>query len=63
MKFLVLKFLIIILYLITTSLSYSIDQPDFENIVINKDGKEFEQIIRSIDFNDKKFINWLVNFD
>ena len=57
MKFLVLKFLIIILYLITTSLSYSIDQPDFENIVINKDGKEFEQIIRSIDFNDKKFIN------
>jgi|TARA_B110001450_G_C17318845_1_gene358545 thiol-disulfide isomerase/thioredoxin len=32
-------------------------------ILINKDGKEFARIIGSIDFNDKKFINWLENFN
>ena len=28
-------------------------------ILFNKEGKEFARIIGSIDFNDKKFINWL----
>jgi len=28
-------------------------------ILFNKDGKEFARVIGSIDFNDKKFINWL----
>jgi thiol-disulfide isomerase/thioredoxin len=29
------------------------------SILINKEGKEFARIIGSIDFNDKRFINWL----
>ena len=29
------------------------------SILFNKEGKEFARIIGSIDFNDKKFINWL----
>ena len=29
------------------------------SILLNKEGKEFARIIGSIDFNDKKFINWL----
>ena len=32
-------------------------------ILINKEGKEFARIIGSIDFNDRKFINWLKNFN
>jgi thioredoxin-related protein len=28
-------------------------------ILFNKEGKEFARIIGSIDFKDKKFINWL----
>ena len=28
-------------------------------IIFNKEGKEFARIIGSIDFNNKKFINWL----
>ena len=28
-------------------------------VLINKEGKEFARIMGSIDFNDKKFINWL----
>jgi len=33
------------------------------SILINKDGKEFARIIGVIDFNDKKFINWLKKFN
>ncbi len=33
------------------------------SILIDKDGKEFARIIGSIDFNDKKFINWLKNYN
>ena len=32
-------------------------------ILINKEGKEFARILGSIDFNDKKFINWLSFYD
>jgi len=32
-------------------------------ILINKNGEEFARIIGSIDFNDEKFINWLINYD
>ncbi len=32
-------------------------------ILINKDGFEFAKILGSIDFNDKKFIKWLRNFN
>ncbi|MDA9682089.1 TlpA family protein disulfide reductase [Candidatus Pelagibacter sp.] len=33
------------------------------SILINKDGKEFARIIGSIDFDDKKFINWLKTYN
>ena len=32
-------------------------------LLIDKDGKEFARIIGSIDFQDEKFLNWLLNFD
>ena len=33
------------------------------SILIDKDGKEFARIIGSIDFDDKKFINWLKTYN
>ena len=33
------------------------------SILLNKDGLEFARIIGSIDFNDKKFIEWLGNYN
>ena len=33
------------------------------SIILNKDGLEFARIIGSIDFEDKKFIKWLSNFN
>ena len=33
------------------------------SILINKKGKEFARIIGSIDFDDKKFINWLKDYN
>ncbi len=32
-------------------------------IFINKNGEEFARIIGSINFDDKKFINWLKEYD
>ena len=32
-------------------------------IIINKKGEEFARIIGSIDFNNKKFLKWLSNYD
>ena len=31
-------------------------------ILINKDGYEFAKVIGSIDFEDPKFVNWLLNY-
>ena len=39
-----MKFLIIFLYLISTSLSYSIERPDIKNIVINKELKSYKNV-------------------
>ena len=47
-----MKFLIIFIYLITTSLSYSIEQPDIKNIVINKYPKSYKDITFK-DINNK----------
>ena len=47
-----MKFLIIFFYLVTTSVSYSLEQPNIKNIVINKDPKSYEDIIFK-DFNNK----------
>ena len=33
------------------------------SIILNKDGLEFARIIGSIDFEDKKFIEWLRNYN
>ena len=52
MKLLTFKFLIILLYLISTSLSYSIEQPKIKNIVINKDLKTYKNVIFK-DINNK----------
>ena len=32
-------------------------------VLINKKGEEFARIIGSIDFQDKKFLKWLLNYD
>ena len=32
-------------------------------VLINKKGEEFARIIGSIDFQDEKFVNWLVKYD
>ena len=47
-----MKFLIIFIYLITSSLSYSIEQPDIKNIVINKYPKSYKNITFK-DINNK----------
>jgi len=31
--------------------------------LINKDGYEFAKVIGSIDFEDPKFVKWLLNYD
>ena len=33
------------------------------SILINKDGYEFAKVIGSIDFEDPKFVDWLLNYD
>ena len=33
------------------------------SILFNKDGFEFARIVGSIDFNEKKFIDWLANYN
>ena len=33
------------------------------SILINKDGYEFAKVIGSINFQDPKFVNWLLNYD
>ena len=33
------------------------------SILFNKDGLEFARIVGSIDFNDKKFVKWLTNYN
>ena len=32
-------------------------------ILINKKGEEFARIIGTVDFQDKKFLKWLLNYD
>ena len=64
MKFLVFKFLVIFLYLTTTSLSYSIEQLDIKNIVINKDKKSYKNVvfkdINNQEINLDNFANRLI---
>jgi thiol-disulfide isomerase/thioredoxin len=59
-----MKFLIIFIYLITTSLSFSIEQPDIKNIVINKYLKSYKDItfkdINNKSVNLERFRNKLI---
>ena len=32
-------------------------------ILVNKKGEEFARIIGTVDFQDKKFLKWLLNYD
>ena len=44
MKLLTLKFILIFIYLISSSSSYAIQQPNIKNLVIHKDLKKLEKI-------------------
>jgi len=44
MKLLTLKFILVFIYLISSSTSYAIQQPNLENLIIHKDPKKLEKI-------------------
>ena len=64
MKLLTLKFILVFIYLISSSASYAIQQPNLKNLIIHKDPKKLEKINfininnETIDLN--KFENSLV---
>ena len=64
MKLLTLKFILIIIYLISSSSSYAIQQPNLKNLVIHKDPKKLQKInfknIKNENINLSKFENSLV---
>ena len=57
MKLLTFKFIIIFIYLISSSTSYAIQQPNLKNLVIHKDPKKLEKI------NFQKIDNETINLD
>ena len=63
-----MKFLILFIYLITTTYGYAIEKPDIENIVINKNPKTYEEIVfkdlkeKDIDLADYKGKLLILNF-
>ena len=64
MKLLTLKFILIFIYLISSSSSYAIQQPNLKNLIVHKDPKKLEKINfininnETIDLN--KFENSLI---
>ena len=68
MKFLVFKFLSALFYLIITSASHSIEPPDINNIIINKDNKSYENVIfkdvnnKDVNLDDFKNKLVIINF-
>ena len=44
MKFINFNYLVIIIYLISSSYSYSIERPDIKNLIIHKDKKKIENV-------------------
>ena len=68
MKFLVFKFLSTLFYLIITSVSHSIEPPDINNIIINKDNKSYKNVIfKDVDDQDINLDNFknkliIINF-
>jgi thiol-disulfide isomerase/thioredoxin len=63
-----MKFLILFIYLITTTYSYTIEKPDIENIVINKIPKTYQEIVfkdlnqKDIDLTNYKGKLLILNF-
>ena len=64
MKLLTLKFILIFIYLISSSSSYAIQQPNLKNLIVHKDPKKLEKInfinINNETINLNKFKNSLV---
>ena len=64
MKLLTLKFILIFIYLISSSTSYAIQQPNLKNLVIHKDPKKLEKInfinINNETINLNEFENSLI---
>ena len=64
MKLLTLKFILIFIYLISSSSSYAIQQPNLKNLVIHKDPKKLEKInfinVNNETINISKFENSLI---
>ena len=64
MKLLTLKFILVFIYLISSSSSYAIQQPNLKNLVIHKDPKKLEKInfinINNETINLNKFKNSLI---
>jgi len=57
MKLLTLKFILIFIYLISSSSSYAIQEPNLKNLVIHKDPKKLEKI------NFKNINNEIINLN
>ena len=63
-----MKFLIIFIYLITTSFSYAIEKPDIKNLVLIKNPKTYEDVIfkdknqKNVDLADYKGKLLILNF-
>ena len=51
MKFINLNYLVIIIYLISSSFSYSIDRPDIKNLIIHKSKKKIENRAKKVGEN------------
>ena len=63
-----MKFLIIFIYLITTSYSYTVEKPNIDNLVINKNLKTYDEIVfkdenqKNIDLANYKGKLLILNF-
>ena len=68
MKIIFFNYLIIIFYLISSSVSYSIERPEIKNLILHKDKKKIENIefIKSdgqkVSLNDYKSYPLIINF-
>ena len=64
MKLLTLKFILVFIYLISSSASYAIQQPNLKNLIVHKDPKKLEKInfinINNEIVNLKMFENSLI---
>jgi len=68
MKYKNLNYLVFFIYLISSSVSYSIERPDIENIIIHKDKKKIEKVEffnsknKKVSLNDYRSNIVIINF-